>query len=78
MSQTEHISGGPYPGPLFIKRTDVLPQDLVKSRSREIGFYHDRIALKFDMHLGNTVKFQSDWKRLNPNLAVSRFREILR
>ena len=24
------------PGPLFIKQTDVLPQDLVKSRSREI------------------------------------------
>ena len=25
-----------YPGPLFAKQTDVLPQDLVKSRSREI------------------------------------------
>ena len=29
----------------FTKQTDVLPEDFVKSRSREIGCYHDRIAL---------------------------------
>ena len=70
-------------GPLFTKRTDVLPEKLMKSRSHEIGWYDDRIALKFDRLLGGTaaegsVKFQSDWKSLNPNLAVSRFHEILR
>ena len=42
-----------FPGPLFNKRTDVLPQDLVKSRSRDIGCHNDRIALKFDRHLGS-------------------------
>ena len=33
---------------LFTKGTDVLPQNLMKSRSREIGCFDDRIALKFD------------------------------
>ena len=61
----------------------LLPPNLVKSRSHEIGCYNDCFALKFDRHLGSTtakvpVKFQSDWKRLNPNLAASRLREILR
>ena len=32
------------PGHLFTEQTDVLPQDLVKSRSREIRRYNDRIA----------------------------------
>ena len=68
-------------GPLFTKRTDVLPQDLVKSRTREIGYYNDRIAFKFDRHIERAVveepvKFQSDWKSLNPNLAASRLHEI--
>ena len=58
------------PGPLFTKRTDVLPWDLVKSRSRQIGCYIDSIALKFERHLGSSaaevlVKFWSDWKSLN-------------
>ena len=71
------------PGPLFTKRTDVLPPNIVKSRSREIDCYHDRIVLKFDRHLGSAaadmpVKFQSDWNSLNPNLAASRLHEILR
>ena len=71
------------PGPLFTKRTDVLPQDLVKSRSREIGWYNDRIVLKFDRHLDSTacyvfIKCQSDWISLNPNLVASRLHEILR
>ena len=70
-------------GPLFTKRTDVLPQVLAKSRKSEIKCYNYRIALKFDRHLGSAaaevpVKFQSDWKNLNPNLAASRLREILR
>ena len=39
-------------GPVFTKRTDGLPQDHVKSRSREIRVYNFPIALKFDRHLG--------------------------
>ena len=54
-------------GPLFTKWQDVLPADPVKSRSRDIGCYGGRIALRSDRHLssGDTevpVKFQSDWK----------------
>ena len=71
------------PGPLFTKRQDVLPPNLVKSRSHEIGCFNGRIALKFVRHLGSSAaevpaKFQSDWKSLNPNLAASRLHEILR
>ena len=51
-------------GRLFTKRWDVLPPNLVKSRSREIGCYNDRIAL-------------SEWTILNPNLAASGVHEIL-
>ena len=58
------------------ERTDVLQQVLAKSQSREIGCYNDRIALKFDRHQG-AVKFQSDWKSLNPSVAASRLHEIL-
>ena len=51
--------------------------NLVKSWSRAIGCYDDVIALKFDKQLGSAaaevcVKFQSDWKRLNLNLAALR------
>ena len=54
-----------YSGPLFTKRTDVLPQDLVKSRSRGIQVYTLQIASKVYRHLGISsaempVKFQSD------------------
>ena len=70
--------------PLFTKRTGVLPQDLVKSRSRAIGCYNDRIALKFDRHLDAVhadvpVKFQSryNYENLNFNLAASSFHETL-
>ena len=50
---------------LLTKRADVLPQDLVKSRSREIACYNDHIALKFDRHLESAAvevpeKFQGD------------------
>ena len=44
------------PGPLFTKRTDVFPPNLVKSRCREIGCYNDRIALPFDKHLGSATE----------------------
>ena len=49
----------------------------MKPRSREIGCYNDRITLKFDTHLDSAaaelpVKFPSDWKSLNPNLAPLR------
>ena len=69
------------PGPLFTKRADVLLQDLVKSRSCEMGCYEARITLKFDRHLGSAaaelpVKFLSDWKSLNPNLAALKLCKI--
>ena len=63
------------PEPLFTKRMDGLPQDLVKTQSREIGCYEDRIAKKNDRHISNTaaevlVPFLSDWKNLNKNLVA--------
>ena len=64
--------------PQFTNQTDVLPPNLVKSRSSEIGCCHHRIALKFDRHLGWAaaevpVKCQSDWKifETSRDLAVS-------
>ena len=66
-------------GPLFTKRTG-LPQDLVKSRSREIRVHTFPNALKFDRHIGSSadVKFQSDRIIITFDLAVSRLREIWR
>ena len=48
-----------------------------------LSVINDRFALKFDRHLGSVaaevpVKFQSNWKSLNLNLATSRLHEILR
>ena len=43
-------------GPLFTKGMDVLPPNLVNSRSREIGCYNDCTALKFDRHLGRGAR----------------------
>ena len=37
----------------FIKWQDVLPPNLAKTWSREIGCYNHRMAQKFDKHLGN-------------------------
>ena len=59
-----------------------IPPNLAKSRNRDIGCYNCRTALKLDRHLGSAategpVKFQSDWKSLNPNLATSRLYVIL-
>ena len=42
-------------GPLFTKRADVLLQDLVKYRSREIRVYTLSTALKFDWLLGSSA-----------------------
>ena len=55
----------------------VLQPIVVKPRSRQIGCYNDRIALKFDRHLGSAAdevpgKFQRDRKSLNSNLAASK------
>ena len=64
--------------PLFIKRQDVSPTNLVKPRRREIRCSNGRIARKCDGHLGSAatevpVKFQSDRKSLTPNLAALSF-----
>ena len=60
--------------PLSTKRTDVLPQYLVKSRSRKIGVQTFAIALQFDRHLGSSaaempVKFQSNTIIMTSNLC---------
>ena len=57
-------------------RTDVLPQDLVKSRIREIQVYTFPIPLKFDGHFDSRatemfVKFQSDTIIIASNLVAS-------
>ena len=69
-------SGQPFAG-----RWGVFPRGVVGSRSRDIGCYADRIALKFDWHSGSIakvpVRFQSDWRNLNPSLAASRPRGVL-
>ena len=77
------MSCGYVPRPLFTERTDVLPQDLLMSRSREIRVYAFPIALKFDWHLGSSaaempVKYQSDKIIIRPNLAASRLHETWR
>ena len=64
----------------FTKRWNVLPPNFATSRSHEIQCYNDRVALKFDRHLGSStadmrVKFQSDWKRLT---QISRLRDFMR
>ena len=50
----------------------------MNSRIDEIGCYNGRIAQKFDRHFGSAaaeepVKFQSDWKNINPNPTASDF-----
>ena len=42
-------------GPLFYKGADVFPKDLVKYRTRDIGCYYDRIAVKFDKHFDSSI-----------------------
>ena len=76
----EHFS----PGRLFTKRTNALPQDLMKPWSREIRIiWTFPIALKFDRHLGGSfadmpVKFRVDMIIITSNLAGSRLHEIWR
>ena len=41
--------------PQWVKWSYVLPQDLVKSRSHEIGCHNDCIALKFDRQLSSSA-----------------------
>ena len=70
-----------YSGPPFTKRTDVLPQDRVTSRGRDIRVYTFPIAVKFDRHLGSSaaempIKFQSDTIITTSNLAALSFHEI--
>ena len=64
-----------YPsGCIFIKRTNVFPQDLVKSLSCEIRFWTFPIAQKFDGHLGNSAA--SDTIITTSNLVGSRLHGI--
>ena len=57
------------------QRTDALPQDLMKSRSREFRVF----TLKFDRHIGSSaVKFQSDTIIITSYLAASRLHETWR
>ena len=42
-------------GPIFTERWDVVPPNLVKTWSREIRCYNDRIPLKLDRHHGRTA-----------------------
>ena len=71
-----------YYGPLFTKRTDVLPQDLVKSLSHEIRVKTFSIATKFDGHFSSSaseipVKFQSDTIISTSDIAASSLHELL-
>ena len=38
--RSQHVSAAIMAGPLFTKRTDLLPQDLVKSRNVGLDFYN--------------------------------------
>ena len=76
----------PWSNKLYSCYSGPSPSDktsLVKSRSREIVCYNDNIALNFDRYVDSAaveepVKLQSDWKNLNPNVAVSRLLEVKR
>ena len=66
--------------PLGTKRYDVLPQDRVQSRSREILEIWPRDSLKFDRRLGSRAadlpaEFQSDTIIIT---LISRFRDFTR
>ena len=68
-----------FPGPLFIKQTNVLPQDLVKSRSLAICVSTISIALKFHRQIGHSacdmpVKFHSDTIIITRNMRLRDFK----
>ena len=71
------------PGPLFIKGTNVLPQDLEASLEAARDLCLDAsIALKFNRYLGSAAaempaKLESNTKVITSNLAVLRLHEIL-
>ena len=72
-----------YIGPLYTLWTGVLPQDLVKPRSREIGCYSKCITLKCERHLGSAVaelpiKYQRVSKSFNASVEASKLHDILR
>ena len=68
------------PGPIVNKQTDVLSEDLVKSRSREIECQNPHIAMKFDRwlvtNIRTPVKYQNDINLLNLHLVASRLPDI--
>ena len=66
----------------FTKRTDVLPQDLVKTRSREVRVQNFLMKLKFCSNLGNRsankpVKLQSDTFTMISNFEASKLLDVL-
>ena len=68
---------------LYSLRTDFLPQNLLKSRSRKIWVYTFPIALKFDRRLGSSAaempdNLQSDTIIITSNLVASKLHEIWR
>ena len=67
-------------GPLLTKRTDVLPQDLMKSRRREIRVETCPIALLFDRQLGCSVAEMPVKSRAIRSLwhPIPRFRDSTR
>ena len=78
LARKERRQSNAMPRPLFTKRSDVLPQDLSKSRSRDIRVWAFPIDLKFDRHLAISavmmpVKFQSDTIIITSNLVAVRF-----
>ena len=60
-----------FAGPLFTKRTDYLPLDPEKSRSREFRIQTFRIALKFGSSaIDMPIKFRRDTVIIKPNLMA--------
>ena len=59
--------------PLFTKRRDVVSQDLVKSRSRKIGCYSDRVVRKFGRHpVSSASRPESRGFETSRDLAIRR------
>ena len=63
--------GANYSGSIFTNRVDIWTSDLVKFRNPKIGYYKDRIALKFDRLSESDaaevpVKFQSHREKSKP------------
>ena len=69
--------------PPFTKWTDVLLQDHINFRRREIRVETFSITLKFDRHLGGNdaempAKFQSNTIIISPDLVTSSLHDIFR